>query len=268
LKRILAITLFCLIASIAFSTKVYSARQTPSTEDRCQFFQAQLVSPQAHEMMIKNKLILENDELEMPLFGWKSKWDLYKLVQIKDRCIAVMSICTFRKGDRSCEGKTFDAFALATTDKVDIYEFEDFQKALDLPSEVIAKIGDIDIENQPGYYYAKFSGESAAFAQKSFLTQTRYGGFMGTVELGSKADFDSTENRNWKVIEASFSPRRDFTSEPLDIQSYQLDGLGEKPSEAYWSACSPPDLAPVNGPQQCLVGPWSQAFVLDLFSAN
>lgn len=265
MKRISAIPLYCLIASIAFSTKVYSAPQTPSSEDRCLHFQPQLANQQAHEMMTKNKLILENDELEMPLFSWKSKWDLYKLVQIKDRCIAVMSICIFRNGERNCEGKTFDAFALAATNEVDIYEFENFQKALGLPSVVIAKIGDIDIENQPGYYFAKLSGESAAFAQKSFLTKTRYGGFMGTVELGSKADFDSTENRNWQVIEASFSPRRDFTSEPLDIQSYQLDGLGDKPSEAYWSACSPPDLAPVDGPQQCLVSPWSQAFVLDLF---
>ncbi|RYZ67129.1 MAG: hypothetical protein EOP09_11565 [Proteobacteria bacterium] len=214
----------------------------------------------AREFMEKNSLIMDGEELNFPDIGVSISWKLSKVVTDQNACLVVMALCGADSGGASCtEPTSIEVLALlpgANSAQDKIASFTTLHPA---PARIVAAIGEQGAVRGYSPYFVELKGASVVAALKSAYARAPYAGFSGTLVRGSKASFDPTPGRDWKVIQGQYDLRRGTTAEVLDMEAFQFDGLDPGGSaEGYWTGCQKPERA--QG-AECLVAPWNAAFI-------
>lgn len=227
----------------------------------CSTENLQKFSAEARTYMQQNNLIRNGEEMDFPALGIPSlSWQMVKATLHNNTCLVVMSVGM--QGEPSSFGGMYEVL-VAEPKSSNSIRFAPFRERMSIPSKIIAKIGRSGDAENLSFYYVELSGYSVEDALKSHFSKTPYAGFSGIAVLGKKAAFDPTPARNWKVTEGKYNLRRGMTGEGMDVQAYQLDGLGGDPAAAYWEGCFRPQ-----GERDrlgfCELAPWGQAFILDV----
>lgn len=210
----------------------------------------------ARKFMLNNGLIMPGEESD--LIVGKLEWGIQEKQSAStgNACLLVMSLCYISNetGLKDC----------SASDSLDVIVYQDnqlklFERSFSIPRKVQVKfIADKVAQYQYDHYYAEVSEPSSVLnlkkAQAANLTRQRKpNGMRGIVVKGDKFSFDPTPDRNWRIIQTTFSLRESQSIEVQDVYPHDFD----QDLEGMFRGC---DSVTVDGQTGCVAKPWNASF--------